>query len=137
MQGPTIHRPYGTAENPLLRPKGLEVPFVDGFQAIVVVERPRKHGTQLRHTSSHRNTVAYAFNSFAPALAFMRATKVDAVVVEFDIEVETMDFCDAAKALKVPIIFSANGLEPHDLAQYGLSASDVIYPARTIDRRAS
>ena len=110
---------------------------MDGFQAIVVVERPRKHGTQLRHTPSQRNTVAYAFNSFAPALAFMQATKAEAVVVEYDVEVETMDFCDAVKALKVPVIFSANSLEPHDLAQYGLSASDVIYPARTIDRRAS
>jgi hypothetical protein len=81
--------------------------------------------------------MAYVFNSFASALALMRATKADAVVVEFDVEVETMDFCDAVKALKVPVIFSANSLEPHDLAQYGLSASDVIYPARTIDRRAS
>ena len=110
---------------------------MDGFQAIVVVERPRKLGTQLRHTPSHRNTVAYAFNSFARALAFMRATKADAVVVEFEVEVETMDFCDAVKALKVPIIFSATSLEPHDLPQYGLSRLDVIYPARTIDRRAS
>ena len=110
---------------------------MDGFQAIVVVERPRKHGKQLRPTASYRNTVAYVFNAFAPALAFMRATKADAVVVEFDVEVETMDFCDAVKALKVPVIFSANSLEPHALAQHGLSASDVIYPARTIDRRAS
>ena len=110
---------------------------MDGFQAIVVVERPRKHVTQLRHTPSHRSTVAYAFNSFAPALAFMQATKADAVVVEFDVEVETMDFCDDAKALKVPVIFSANGLETNDPTLYGFSWSDVIYPARTIDRRAS
>lgn len=110
---------------------------MDGFQAIVVVKRPRKHGTKLRHTTSHRNTLAYAFNSFAPALAFMRATKADAVVVEFDVEVETMDFCDAVKALKVPIIFSATSLEPHDLTQYGLSRSEVIYPERTIDKQAS
>ncbi len=110
---------------------------MDGFQAIVVVERPRKQGTRRRHTPSRRNTLAYVFNSFAPALDFMRATKADAVVVEFDVEVATMDFCDAVRALRVPIIFSANSLEPNDLAQYGLSASDVIYPASTIDRRAS
>ena len=103
----------------------------------MIVERPRKHGKQLRHTPSHRNTVAYAFNSFAPALAFMRATKANAVVVEFDVEVETMDFCDAAKALKVPIVFSANSLETSDPTLYGFSWSDVVYPARTIDRRAS
>ncbi len=110
---------------------------MDGFKAIVVVERPRKHGTRLRHTLSRRNTLAYEFNSFAPALAFMRATKAEAVVVEFEVEVETMDFCDAVKMLNVPIIFSAASLEPHDLAQCGLSASDVIYPSSTIDRRAS
>ena len=110
---------------------------MDGFQAIVIVEPPGKYGTKLRHTPSQRKTVAYVFNSFAPALAFMQATKAEAVVVEYDVEVETMDFCDAVKALKVPVIFSANSLEPHDLAQYGLSASDVIYPARTTDRRAS
>jgi hypothetical protein len=103
----------------------------------VIVERPRKHGKQLRHTPSHWNTVAYAFNSFTPALAFMRATKANAVVVEFDVEVETMDFCDAAKALKVPIVFSANSLETSDPTLYGFSWSDVVYPARTIDRRAS
>ena len=110
---------------------------MDGFQAIVVVERPRKHVTQLRHTPSHRSTVAYAFNSFASALAFMRATKTDAVVVEFDVEVETMDFCDAVKALKVPVVFSATSLETSDPQQYGFSWSDVVYPGRTIDRRVS
>ncbi len=110
---------------------------MDGFQAIVIVERPEKHGTRRRHTPSRRNTLAYAFNSFAPALDFMRATKADAVVVEFDVEAITMDFCDAMKALKVPVIFSANSLEPNDLAQYGLSASDVIYPPTIIDKQAS
>ncbi len=110
---------------------------MDGFQAIVIVEHPRKHGTRLRHTPSHRNTLAYAFSAFAPALEFMRTTKSDAVVIEFDVEVETMDFCDAVKALMVPIIFSANGLEPNDLGQYGLSASDVIYPTSIMDRQAS
>jgi hypothetical protein len=67
----------------------------------------------------------------------MQATKADAVIVEFDVDVATMDFCDAVKALKVPIIFSATSLEPDDLAQYGLGGPEMVYPGRAIDRRAS
>ena len=104
---------------------------MDGFKAIVIVDRSSNYGMRLRDTLQRRNAVAYVFKKYAPALAFMRATKVDTVVVEFDVEVETLDFCDAAKALKIPILFSAKALQPDELTEYGVREADVIYPERT------
>jgi hypothetical protein len=59
------------------------------------------------------------------------------VLVEFGVEAETMDFYDAAKALEIPVVFSANSLLPHSLSQYGLSASAIVRPRNPIERRAS
>jgi hypothetical protein len=101
---------------------------MDGFKAIVIVECPKGYAMQRRDAPCHGNTLAYAFRSYRVALAFLRGTKAQTVIVEFDVEVETMDFCDAVKALKVRVIFSGNSLEPRDLTQYGLSKSDVVYP---------
>ena len=107
-----------------------------GFKAIVIVERPSDYGTQ-RGGALHQRNVAHAFSSFAPALAFMRTSKAGAVVVEFDVEVETLDFYDAAKALKVPVVFTANSPMLGDLTQYKLGGLDVVYPRIAARRKAS
>jgi hypothetical protein len=109
---------------------------MDGFKAIVIIERPSDHGTQ-RGGALHQRSVAHAFSSYVPALAFMRTNKAGAVVVEFDIEVETLDFYDAAKALKVPVVFTANSPMLGDLTQYKLGGLDVVYPQTAAKRRAS
>ena len=109
---------------------------MDGFKAIVIVEHPSDYGMQRRDALGPRN-VAHAFSSYAPALAFMRTNKAGAVVVEFDVELETLDFYDAAKALKVPVVFTANSPMLGDLTQYKLGGLDVVYPRTTARRRAS
>lgn len=106
-------------------------------RAIVIVERSSNHRMWFYDTRHKRTGGAYVFGSYGQALAFVRATKVDSVVIEFDVEADTLDFCDALKALKVPIVVSANSLEPRDLTQYGIGGSDVFYPARAIQRKAS
>ena len=57
--------------------------------------------------------------------------------MEFDVEVETLDFYDAAKALKVPVVFTANSPMLGDLTQYKLGGLDVVYPRTATRRRAS
>jgi hypothetical protein len=99
-----------------------------GFKAIVIVARANSDEMRLRDNIRQRKAIAFAFETYGPALVLMRTSKVDTVLVEFDVETETIDFCDAAKALKIPILFSANELNTRTLAEYGLSRSDIIYP---------
>ncbi len=107
------------------------------YRAIVIVERSTNHRMRFCDMRRKRNGSAYVFGSYGQALAFVQETKVNSVVIEFDVEKETLDFCDAVKALKVPIVVSASSLEPQDLAQYGLDGAEVIYPAGTFQRKAS
>lgn len=107
------------------------------YRAIVIVVRSTNHPMRFCDTRRKRSGSAYVFGSYGQALAFVQETKVNSVVIEFDVEKETLDFCDAVKALKVPIIVSAGSLEPHDLTQYGIDRSEVIYPAGTSQRKAS
>ncbi|CCB67438.1 MULTISPECIES: hypothetical protein [unclassified Hyphomicrobium] len=73
---------------------------------------------------------AYAFEAFSAALAFMRSAKAVTVIIEFSVETDTLDFYDAVKVLKVPVVFSANSLQPSEFAQFGIKAADVVYPER-------
>jgi hypothetical protein len=107
------------------------------YRAIVIVERSSNQRMRFCDARHKRNGSAYVFGSYGQALAFVRATKVDSVVIEFDVEADTLDFSDAVKALKVPLVVSANSLEPRDLSQYGISGRDVFYPAHPSQRRAS
>lgn len=70
--------------------------------------------------------VAYVFHAFEPALAFLRSSQADTVVVEFSVEADTLDFYDAAKALRVPIIFAANRLGAALLSELGIAPSVMI-----------
>ncbi|CAA2142713.1 hypothetical protein [Hyphomicrobium sp. ghe19] len=107
------------------------------YRAIVIVERSSNHRMRFCDARQKRNGSAYVFGSYGQALEFVRKAKVDSVVIEFDVEADTLDFCDAVKALEVPIVVSANSLEPRDLSQYGIRGSDVFYPAHPSRRRAS
>lgn len=74
---------------------------------------------------------AYAFEAFSAALAFMQSAKAAVtVIIEFSVETDTLDFYDAVKVLKVPVVFSANSLRPSEFAQLGIRASEIVYPER-------
>ncbi len=100
------------------------------FKALIVVGRPANHRVADPNLGHINRAVAYAFEAFATALAFMQRTPVETVVIEFSVETETLDFYDALKILKVPVVFSANRLEPSQFAQFGIRSSDVVFPER-------
>lgn len=111
------------------------VAVMDGFKAIVIVGQSGETGLHRHASLSSPHMVAYAFNAFSAALAFVRRTKSQKVVVEFGVEIETLDFYDAMKALEVPVVFSANILRPADLADFDIRVSNVIYGDQSLERR--
>lgn len=92
----------------------------DDFKAIVF---SRQSGGALTNR-------VYAFEAFSAALAFMQSTKAATVIIEFSVETDTLDFYDAVKALKVPVIFSADRLGPSQFARLGIRERDVVRPER-------
>jgi hypothetical protein len=60
----------------------------------------------------------------------MQSAKAVTVIIEFSVETDTLDFYDAVKVLKVPVVFSANSLRPSEFAQLGIRASEIVYPER-------
>lgn len=109
--------------------------FKDGFKAIVIVGQSGGIGQHRQASLSSPHSVAYAFNAFSSALAFVRRTKSQKVVVEFGVEIETLDFYDAMKALEVPVVFSANSLRPTDLPDFDIRVSNVIYGDQSLARK--
>lgn len=83
-----------------------------------------------RRANTAPDNRAFAFEAFSAALAFMQSTKAATVVIEFSVETDTLDFYDAVKALKVPVVFAANRLDPLQFYELGIRAADVVYPER-------
>jgi hypothetical protein len=108
---------------------------MEGFKAIVIVGRPGQNWQHRQGRPCGPRAVAYTFRAFSSALAFMRGTKSQQVVVEFGVEVDTLDFYDAVKALNVPVIFSANSLEPSHLRDFDINVSNVVYADRRLESR--
>jgi hypothetical protein len=102
----------------LLRPTAGAI-VGEGFKAIVL---PRLTG------AAHRRP--HAFVSFAAALPFIETAKECTVLIEFSVDLDTLDFYDAMKAIGVPVIFSANRLDTSQFSQFGIRAIDVVYPER-------
>ena len=46
--------------------------------------------------------------------------KVDSVVIEFGNDPETVKFCDAARAMRVPVVFASSPMDAGMLTQYGI-----------------
>jgi DNA-binding response OmpR family regulator len=88
-------------------------------KSIIIVDRSRTHGYRLRNSLLETEFTAHVFNAFAPALALLQSKKIDTVVVEFDTDKPTVDFCEAVRGMGVPVVFSSGRVEPHDLRQYG------------------
>lgn len=110
---------------------------MESCRAIVIVERSINCPMWFCDTRRKPAGSAYAFGSYGQALAFVQETRVDSVVIEFDVDTDTLDFCDAVKALKVPIVVSLNGLEAQSLTKYGISAPPVFYRAGDVRRKTS
>ena len=88
-------------------------------KSVVVVDRSRSSGVGICNCLAKTDDTAHVFNDFPGALQLMKRKKIDAVVVEFDTDKDTLEFCDAARSLGIPVIYSSAPIEPFDLRQYG------------------
>ncbi|MFT3733284.1 MAG: hypothetical protein QM780_18010 [Hyphomicrobium sp.] len=100
----------------------------DDFKAFVIVGGAGNNG--MRASDACCDHRAYAFDAFSSALAFMRSTKSQSVIVEFSVETDTLDFYDAAKLLNVPVVFSVNRLQASEVGQFGMRVSEIVFPTR-------
>lgn len=92
-------------------------------KSVVIVDRSRASGYSLRSALVKSDVIAHVFNNFPSALRMLERKAVATVVVEFDTDRETVEFCDAVRAMKVPVVYSSAPVEPHDLRQFGFNAS--------------
>src|SRR5436853_5231438 len=87
---------------------------------IVIVDRFRAYGCGLRNALIGSGSTVHVFSGFAPALALAERKRVDTVVVEFDADRKTTEFCEALKELHVPVVFLPPPIDAGDIQQYGL-----------------
>ncbi len=97
-------------------------------KSIIVVDQSRIFGVDLRNSIAKAGDTAHVFSSFPPALQMLRCKKVDAVVVQFESDKATREFCSAAKELGVPVIYTSSPVGPLDPRQYGFEAAFIDLP---------
>ncbi len=100
----------------------------DAPKCILIVDRSRTSGCRLRDCLLKSHTTAHVFDAYVPALSMLQRKKIDTVVVEFDADKATLDFCNAVKDLNVPMVYSSAPLEPFDLRQYGFGVTFPTLP---------
>lgn len=97
-------------------------------KSVVIVDRSRASGFRLRSALVKSDVTAHVFNNFPAALRLLERKAVDTVVVEFDTDHATVDFCKAVRAMKVPLVYSSAPIEAHDLRQFGFNVSFEAVP---------
>ncbi len=97
-------------------------------KSIVVVDQSRMFGVDLRNSIAKTGDMAHVFSSFPPSLQILKIKKVDAVVVQFESDKVTRAFCNAAKALGVPVIYTPSPVGPLDPRQYGFDIAFTELP---------
>jgi hypothetical protein len=73
---------------------------------LVIVDPNDRFGNSLRNTLPEREIIAYLFHAYPPALALMKSGGVDVVVMQYDVDPETVGFLTAAKELGVPVVYT-------------------------------
>ena len=89
-------------------------------KSIVIVDRSQLLGVRLRDCLLMGGVSVHIFHSYQPALALIESKKVDSVVIEFGNDPETVKFCDAARAMRVPVVFASSPMDAGMLTQYGI-----------------
>ncbi len=97
-------------------------------KSIIVVDQSRIFGADLRNSIANAADIAHVFSSFPPALQMLKCKKVDAVVVQFDSDRATREFCNAAKERGVPVIYTSPPVGPLDPCQYGFEVAFTDLP---------
>jgi response regulator RpfG family c-di-GMP phosphodiesterase len=62
-----------------------------------IVDRSCASGYRLRNSLSDSDVTVHVFNAWPAALAMIHRKKIDTVVVEFDTDKDTVDFCNTVK----------------------------------------
>lgn len=88
-------------------------------KSIVAVDRSRSSGLNLRDALARTGDAAHVFRNYRAALTFAEQNPVDAVVVEFGTDKETLWFCQEVASLGIQVVFCSAAVEPSDLRQYG------------------
>ena len=97
-------------------------------KSIVVVDQSRIFGVELWNSMAKTGDTVHVFSSFPPALQMLMRKKVDAVVVQFESDRATRAFCNAAKELGVPVIYTPSPVGPLDPRQYGFEIAFTDLP---------
>lgn len=99
-------------------------------KSIVIVDPRSTSGVGLRNSLTRAGDTAHVFSNFPSALKMVERKKVDAVVVDFDTDKETVTFCDAVRSLGVAVVYSSSHVPPSILAP-----ETAEHDARTLYRR--
>jgi hypothetical protein len=97
-------------------------------KVILIVDASRSSGVQLRNSLASGEDTVHVVSSFAPALQLLQRKKIDTAVVEFSSDKATTNFCNAARELGVPVVYTSPPVGPFDLRQYGF---EVAFPDLT------
>ncbi|HVZ05813.1 hypothetical protein [Hyphomicrobium sp.] len=103
------------------------------MSSIVIVDRSFASGYGMREALLHAGNSVHVFSSYSAALTLLEHKKIDTVVVEFDNDRPTTEFCDAVRRLNIPIVYSAPPVSADDLRQFGFRRNvPKHYPTPTI-----
>lgn len=92
-------------------------------KSIVVVDRSRSSGVAWRECLARSGDTAHILSNFHSALEMIERKKIDAVLVEFDTDKETIAFCGVVHDLGIPIVYASTPIAPFDPREYGFVAS--------------
>lgn len=89
------------------------------IRSFVIVDRSLASGYEMRNALLRTGASVHVFSSYSAALTLLERKKIDSVVVEFDNDKPTTDFCIAVRRLNIPVVYSAPPVAPDDLRQFG------------------
>ena len=75
---------------------------------ILLVDPSHSFANLLRAKLVTYGSSAHIFASYKAALKLLQSKKIDSVVVPFDAAHETIEFCDAVRRLRVPLVYVAS-----------------------------
>jgi hypothetical protein len=95
--------------------------------AYVIIDRSLGASYVVRSHLLNIGADVHVFASYSAALLLLQRKKIACVLIEFDNDKPTVDFCNAVRRIGVPLVFSASPVAPHDLRQFGFR---VNFPQR-------
>jgi hypothetical protein len=86
--------------------------------SFVIVDRSLDSNYRVRNSLLRAGFNVHVFGSYSAALMLLQHKKVESVILAFDNDKPTADFCNAVRRLKIPIVYAAPPAKPHDVRKY-------------------